>query len=227
MADDVAALVGVLGLWRPLILGYSDGGQIALELGMRYPGLATALVLGATLEFRFSEACLEAVRVLLGIVKGEEVNPKRLEREQPEWVAYLLREAHGHHLYGQDYWKTYVRQIASLHLTSVRYASEDFAAVTDPVLILVGDCDEGASPEEAVEVFGLVPNAELAVVPASDHGFIEAKADLFDALALDFLMRHQNDSAHVSKKRLRRRRASPRPRSPGDAVDDLVMPRIS
>jgi pimeloyl-ACP methyl ester carboxylesterase len=103
MAEDVAAFIDALGLRRPLVLGYSDGGQIALELGMRYPGLATALVLGATLEFRFSEACLEAVRVLLGIVKGEEVNPKRLEREQPEWVAYLLREAHGH-LYGQDYW---------------------------------------------------------------------------------------------------------------------------
>src|SRR5918998_344841 len=36
MADDVAAL----GLQRPLVLGYSDGGRIALELGMRYPGLA-------------------------------------------------------------------------------------------------------------------------------------------------------------------------------------------
>jgi pimeloyl-ACP methyl ester carboxylesterase len=47
-ADDVAALIKALGLQRPLVLGYSDGGQIALELGMRYPGLARALVLGGT-----------------------------------------------------------------------------------------------------------------------------------------------------------------------------------
>jgi pimeloyl-ACP methyl ester carboxylesterase len=40
MADDVAALIEALGLQRPLVLGYSDGGQIALELGMRYPELA-------------------------------------------------------------------------------------------------------------------------------------------------------------------------------------------
>jgi hypothetical protein len=39
----------------------------------------------------------------------------------------------------------------------------------------------------------LLPDAELAVAPASDHGFIEAKADLFGALALDFLLRHQSD----------------------------------
>ena len=111
LADDVAALVGALGLRRPLVLGYSDGGQIALELGMRYPGLSRALVLGGT-QFRFSEAYFEDVRALLGIAKGEEVDPERLEREQPDWVAYL-REAHGH-VYGPRYRKTYVRQISSL-----------------------------------------------------------------------------------------------------------------
>jgi pimeloyl-ACP methyl ester carboxylesterase len=40
MADDVAALIEALGLQRPLVLGYSDGGQISLELAIRYPGLA-------------------------------------------------------------------------------------------------------------------------------------------------------------------------------------------
>ena len=40
MADDVAALIGALDLERPLVLGCSDGGQIALEVGMRYTGLA-------------------------------------------------------------------------------------------------------------------------------------------------------------------------------------------
>jgi pimeloyl-ACP methyl ester carboxylesterase len=125
------------------------------------------------------------------------VDTERLEREQTGWVAYL-RETHAH-VYGSEYWKTYVQQIASLWLTPLHYTSEDFDVVTDPVLILIGDRDEGTSPEEAVELFRLLPNAELAVAPGSDHGFIEAKAGLFDALALDFLMRHQDDSARVSK----------------------------
>ncbi len=191
MADDVAALVGALSLQRPLVLGYSDGGQIALELGMRYPGLARALVLGGT-QFRFSEAYLEDARALLRITDGEVVQPEKLEREQPDWVAYL-REAHGH-LYGPEYWKTYVRKIAALWLTPLHYAPEDLAAITDPVLLLTGDHD-GVATEESIELFRLLPNAELAVAPASDHGFIEAKAGLFDALALDFLVRHRNDPA--------------------------------
>jgi pimeloyl-ACP methyl ester carboxylesterase len=189
MADDVAALVGALGLQRPLVLGYSDGGQIALELGMRYPGLTRALVLGGT-QFRFSEAYLEATRALLGIAEGEEVDPERLGRDQPDFAEYL-REAHGH-VYGSGYWKTYVKKIASLWLTPLRYAPEDLAAITDPVLILVGGCD-GVVTEESVELFRLLPNAELAVAPGSDHGFIEAKASLFDALALDFLLRYRSD----------------------------------
>src|SRR5215203_3599175 len=136
MADDVAALVDALGLQRPLVLGYSDGGQIALELGMRYPGLARALVLGGT-QFRFSEAYLEDVRALLGVTDGKEVDTGKLEREQPDFVAYL-REAHGH-VYGPEYWKTYVKKIAALWLTPLGYASEDLAAITDTALLLVGD----------------------------------------------------------------------------------------
>jgi pimeloyl-ACP methyl ester carboxylesterase len=193
MADDVAALIKALGLQRPLVLGYSDGGQISLELGMRYPGLARALILGGT-QFRFSEAYLEAARALLGITEGEEPDPERLEREQPDFVAYL-REAHAH-VYGPEYWKTYVKQMAALWLTPLRYTSEDLAAVTDPVLILVGDRD-GACTEEAPELLRLLSNAELAVAPGTDHGFIETKAGLFDALALDFLVRHRNDPARV------------------------------
>jgi hypothetical protein len=98
---------------------------------------------------------LEAVRALFGIADGEEVDPEKLEREQPDWVT-SLREAHGH-VYGPEYWKTYVKQIASLWLTPLRYTSEEFAAVTDPLLILPGDRAEGVSPEEAVGCFAFSP----------------------------------------------------------------------
>ena len=83
--------------------------------------MVRALVLGGT-QFRFSEAYLEAVKALLSITDGEEVDTERLEREQPDWVAFL-REAHGR-VYDPEYWKTKVKQIASLWLTPLlRYLS--------------------------------------------------------------------------------------------------------
>src|SRR5437868_5050707 len=49
MADDVVALIRTLHLERPVVCGYSDGGQIALDLAVRYPDVARAVVVaGAT-----------------------------------------------------------------------------------------------------------------------------------------------------------------------------------
>ena len=46
LADDIAAFILALGLTKPLVCGYSDGGQITLDLGMRYPDIAGALGIG-------------------------------------------------------------------------------------------------------------------------------------------------------------------------------------
>ena len=45
MADDVAALCIALGIARPLVFGHSAGGFVALQLALRHPGLAGALIL--------------------------------------------------------------------------------------------------------------------------------------------------------------------------------------
>jgi pimeloyl-ACP methyl ester carboxylesterase len=45
LADDLAALCGAVGIERPVIVGHSLGGMIAVDLAARYPSLAGALVL--------------------------------------------------------------------------------------------------------------------------------------------------------------------------------------
>ena len=47
IADDVAALIAALGLRCPVVGGWSDGGQVTLELGARHPVAAGALIVGA------------------------------------------------------------------------------------------------------------------------------------------------------------------------------------
>ena len=44
LADDVAALITALGLERPLVAGFSDGGITATILGIRHPGCVRAIV---------------------------------------------------------------------------------------------------------------------------------------------------------------------------------------
>jgi pimeloyl-ACP methyl ester carboxylesterase len=44
LADDVVALIDALGLDRPLICGFSDGGHTATIVGIRHPGAVRAIV---------------------------------------------------------------------------------------------------------------------------------------------------------------------------------------
>jgi len=53
MAEDTAGLIRALGLEKPSIAGYSDGGQICIEIGMQYPDVANKLVItGAHTDYR-------------------------------------------------------------------------------------------------------------------------------------------------------------------------------
>ena len=63
MADDIVAFIHAVNLTKPLIFGYSDGGQIALEIGMRHPGLTGAIVLGAT-TYKLSETSMNFFKAL-------------------------------------------------------------------------------------------------------------------------------------------------------------------
>jgi pimeloyl-ACP methyl ester carboxylesterase len=45
LADDVVAVCAAAGIERPVVVGHSLGGMIAVELAARYPSLASALVL--------------------------------------------------------------------------------------------------------------------------------------------------------------------------------------
>jgi 3-oxoadipate enol-lactonase len=48
MADDAAGLLGLLGVERATVVGYSMGGRIALSLALGHAGLVARLVLAAT-----------------------------------------------------------------------------------------------------------------------------------------------------------------------------------
>ena len=69
MAEDVAAFARALDLDAPLICGYSDGGNVALEVGMRFPQLPKALAVGAAWH-ELSETYVQGVRSALCVGEG-------------------------------------------------------------------------------------------------------------------------------------------------------------
>jgi len=93
MADDVAAFCAALRLDRPFVCGHSDGGNVALELGMRRPDLSRALVVSGMIHSA-PDRYTAALGQYLGahrITSAEDL--ERIEEKLPE-LANTLRGLH-------------------------------------------------------------------------------------------------------------------------------------
>jgi pimeloyl-ACP methyl ester carboxylesterase len=187
MADDMAAFIRALGLDRPLVCGYSDGGQIVLEMGMRHPGLVKAYIGGGVIYQRAAEAFER--RRAFGMTEPGVVDTEVFERIEPSMVK-LLREYQDPYQ-GEGYWKTYLRQASFMWLEAMKFTVDDFGTISDPKLIVQGDRDTGNPVEAALYIYRALPRGELAIVPTSDHLFLLSNPDRFTNLALEFLLRHQ------------------------------------
>jgi pimeloyl-ACP methyl ester carboxylesterase len=185
LAEDVVALVRTLRLEKPVICGYSDGGQVALEIGMRYPDLAQALIIGCAYP-ELTDGSRVWVKSVLGDETSPEVDFDKFERDDPGFATFL-QETHG------ENWKTLLRNIKPMWNAVLNYTPQDFARVTAPTLVLLGDRDGFVSLEEGLRMYRLLPNAEFAAIPQAEHpDFISSpqKVALAQSLIMDFLTRH-------------------------------------
>ncbi len=190
LAADVAAFIGALGLDRPLVAGYSDGGNTALHLAMSHSDVARALVLGGTWH-RISSTYIEGMQQMLGLVGDDAPDVDRLEQTHPGWVSYW-QQTHAA-LGGPEYWKTLLRQMWPMWMSPLDYTEEDFRRITAPTLVLIGDRDETITVEDAVALNRLIPGAELGVLPAASH-LLEGRGHFYEELVLDFLSRHGGEA---------------------------------
>jgi pimeloyl-ACP methyl ester carboxylesterase len=184
MADDVVAFIQALNLIKPFIFGYSDGGQIVLEIGMRYPTLTGPLVIGAA-WYKFSPMYLNSLKTA-GFESPGIVNIERFQRESPDWVDELKKD-HSR-VDDPDYWQKLLIQISTMWWTLLDYTEEDFQKITAPTLILLGDRDGIVELQQAVAMYQFIRNGELLILPNTNH--FSAVNELTMSIVLDFLLRH-------------------------------------
>jgi pimeloyl-ACP methyl ester carboxylesterase len=184
LTDDVAAFIDTLNLGESFFCGWSTGGDTAIDLGMRYPNLVRAMVVGGVVH-RVTETYLESLRAM-GVEGPGEVNAEQTEGAMPQFVE-LLRAVHPK---GPDYWITLLTQLSHKFTEPTLPPIDSLRKMAAPTLIIWGDRDQFLPVEQAVELYRLIPNAELAVVPNADHSVCRAKAELFANLAREFLLRH-------------------------------------
>jgi pimeloyl-ACP methyl ester carboxylesterase len=176
MADDVVALAKALDLVNPIIEGWSDGGQVALEIGIRYPDFAKALVVGAA-QHELTQKTKEGLLSVRDWLKSE-----------PELTA-SLRDAHSH-VYGSEYWETFVNKQIQMWTDPSNYPQDDIKLIKVPTLLIVGDKDEAVPHETQIQMLNLMPQAELAIIPNMTHmNYVDERSEIFFTVVMDFLKR--------------------------------------
>jgi pimeloyl-ACP methyl ester carboxylesterase len=187
IADDVAALIATMGLARPVVGGYSDGGQVALELGARHPNAAAALIVAAAYPDFANSGLRDVMRALLGA--DEQGNPDFAQTDAR--LGRFADVVKSWHPGGEQQWRALVTQSAPMWIDYAGLSTDEVRSIDVPVLVFTGDRDQYIGLDLSVALYRALPNAELAVVPGTDHiGVVTAaRAELFARMCRDFVAR--------------------------------------
>lgn len=190
MADDVIAMLELLGISKCHFMGHALGGIVGLEIALRKPSLLSKLVLvNAWAKADSHTARCFAVRKHLLLNTGVEayVQAQPIFLYPAAWLSQnaervALEEKHGiAHFQGAD---TILKRIGALLAFDV---SKRLNEIKVPTLVAVSR-DDVLVPWTASQILadGL-PNAELWMVPEGGHGFTVTQPDAFNARMLSFL----------------------------------------
>jgi pimeloyl-ACP methyl ester carboxylesterase len=186
LAEDIKLFIDALELQDSLIAGYSDGGQIALEMAMNYPGLARGYMIGAIFNSMTAE-WRQMMQGPLGFDGPGVVDFDRMIQMNAEFIPPLEQKHDVFHEPG--YWKNLLTQVSQAWWEPPAHIQADFAKITEPVLFWCGDQDVFCPPEQSLEMYRMVKNAELAIIPNADHFTMAEQFELAATILLNFMER--------------------------------------
>jgi pimeloyl-ACP methyl ester carboxylesterase len=161
MMQDTAELFQQLKLRHVDVIGFSDGGILALMLALHHPELVRRVV-----------------------VSGVNVSPDGLKAEHREG----LRAAQ------TDHPKTIGEKLGELWLTSPTETELSLALlknIPQPVLVVSGDRDL-ITLEHTLQIFHALPQAELCILPGTNHGTFSARPEWLNPIITNFLNRESD-----------------------------------
>lgn len=171
-ADDLAALLRHLNIEQADIFGYSTGGTVALGFALRYPQKVRKLVLLSAIynETGYTPEMMAGLRH----ATADAMPP--IMREMYEQVAPRP----------QDWPKLVARSVEAAGAFK-GWTPDDLRTLRVPTLVVIGDGDI-VRTEHAVEMFQLIPDARLAILPSTDHiGVLFQRAEWLSSMIEDFL----------------------------------------
>ncbi len=170
MRDDTIACIEALDLIGAHIVGWSDGGILALMVAIARPDLVGRIVsIGGNAS---SDAYTAETRATLG-PDSPLVDLMRAdyERVTPD---------------GVEHWPVVLDKIQHLWWEAPLEFTDRLADIDAPTLILAGD-DDCIEPSHSVEMFRRLPRGRLAIVPGGSHAVPMEQPEAVNRMILEFL----------------------------------------
>jgi len=173
MADYFEKMIDQLKLDSVYVLGYSDGGNVALLMAADRPDKvkkALAFAAAANTSGYYSYA-----------TEGlSQLNPEFVEKNFKWWLDPHLQRTPQ-----KDKWKKFIVDFAKMCATSVIVPDAKLLSTKTKVMIMQGDNDI-VKPEHTIEIHQKLKGSQLCIVPAASHFILYERPELFNLLATEF-----------------------------------------
>jgi pimeloyl-ACP methyl ester carboxylesterase len=167
LADDVMALLDQLQLARADVFGFSLGGMVALELALRAPGRVGKLLI-ASVDHRPGDT---------------ELAPERLPGQAD---FQEMRDAYAAVAPDPKHFDVFASKTSAMVHAFPGWTEAQLGLVSAPTLLMFGDQDF-APLHHAVEMCGLIPGAQLAVLPDTTHMEVMRRTEILGPMVERFL----------------------------------------
>jgi pimeloyl-ACP methyl ester carboxylesterase len=155
-ADDVAGLLQYLKINKAHFLGFSNGGNTAMQIAIRHPDLVNKLVIISSFYKREG--------MMAGFFEG--MQQASLENMPALLKTYYLQINNDQKGLQAMFNKDKERM---LHFKD--WKDEDMASIKNPSLIIAGDKDV-VTAEHTLKMAQIIPNAQLMILPGTHGSFI-------------------------------------------------------
>lgn len=169
MAGDVVAVLDKLAIQRASIVGWSDGGEIALKLGIQFPDRVDRLfVFAANYDASGSKPRSAPSRTFAAYTLRCRSDYQRLSKAGVPYTAL-------------------VDALLPLWRNPTGITKDQLRGINAPVLMADGDHDEVIVLDQIEEMARLIPNGQLKVFESASHFALWQDPDSFNQAMVEFL----------------------------------------
>jgi pimeloyl-ACP methyl ester carboxylesterase len=176
LSRDVYEILKSITEEKAIVVGFSDGAITALKFAVTYPHAIKKLVfLGGPLlsPMDYKAGMVENLKTWTGDF---------FEKQMPDFVK--ARKA----LMPQpERWNDFVEKLKNAWMQPVYVEKTEIQKLKAPILMVCGDRDQYVTLENYVNIYRSLSNAQLSIIPDSDHVVLLTQPQLVEKNIISFL----------------------------------------